>query len=311
MPAGNRLMAMAGVFTLLGFLGSFWWMLDLCAHFRLQYFWLFAFMVGLQLYKKKKRLAGLAALGLLVNGMTILPLYIGPAGEAQGAPLKILSYNVNSFNNRYEEVKEYILAHDAHLVFLMEMNQDWMTGLEGLSSKYRVVRKRLRADNFGVVLLARIPVKTASIRNFSKYSPPSIEAVFSWEGREILFYGTHPMPPSRARLAEERDLQLHHTALWIKGQKRPAVVVGDLNATPWSAAFRSFVAESGLLNSQRGYGVQVSWSPMPLLLNIPIDHVLHDPRLVTTARFVGPAMGSDHRPIHVTLAWKKNGEDGP
>ena len=39
--------------------------------------------------------------------------------------------------------------------------------------------------------------------------------------------------------------------------------------------------------------------PVP---KIPIDHAFHDPRLTTTARRVGPAVGSDHLPLEFELA---------
>lgn len=81
-----------------------------------------------------------------------------------------------------------------------------------------------------------------------------------------------------------------------------AIVLGDLNATPWSHAFRALLEDGELVSSQRGHGIQGSWRREPWPLSLPIDHCLHAPSLVTLERHLGPFLGSDHRPLHVALA---------
>lgn len=122
------------------------------------------------------------------------------------------------------------------------------------------------------------------------------------------------MPLDRGRVHEQAavvgragDALLAWIADWAARQTDPVVVLGDLNATPWSHAFRSLVDEAGLVNSLRGRGLQPS-CPAPLgLLGIPIDHLLHSPALATVERERGPAFGSDHRMLHVRLAWVGEG----
>ena len=80
------------------------------------------------------------------------------------------------------------------------------------------------------------------------------------------------------------------------------LVVGDFNATPWSAPFRNLVATADLENSQRGFGLQPSFpTTSSLLLRVPIDHLVHSPALEVTDRQLGPALGSDHFPLVVDL----------
>jgi endonuclease/exonuclease/phosphatase (EEP) superfamily protein YafD len=81
---------------------------------------------------------------------------------------------------------------------------------------------------------------------------------------------------------------------------RVPVVLGDLNASPWSTDFR-LLLDAGLLDSERGFGPQGTF-PAGWAVQLPIDHCLHDPALVTTAREVGADLGSDHRPLLVELA---------
>jgi endonuclease/exonuclease/phosphatase (EEP) superfamily protein YafD len=91
-------------------------------------------------------------------------------------------------------------------------------------------------------------------------------------------------------------------------------VVGDLNVTPWNAAFRHLQRDGGLVSSQHGFGLQPTWPtaaslapwpPVPGLpapLRVPIDHLLHTPDLVAVDRRLGPSLGSTHRALEVELA---------
>jgi endonuclease/exonuclease/phosphatase (EEP) superfamily protein YafD len=78
-------------------------------------------------------------------------------------------------------------------------------------------------------------------------------------------------------------------------------VVGDLNATPWSSGLRIATA-SGL-----GFrSLQPAWTPTwqaGSVFAIPIDHALGTAPLVITRRMVGPDLGSDHRPLVVSVGW--------
>lgn len=81
---------------------------------------------------------------------------------------------------------------------------------------------------------------------------------------------------------------------------------GRLNASPWSHGF-SLVTRAGLVNSQRGYGIQASWPVDKPLEAIPVDHLVHSPELTTVDRHLGEPHGSGHHPLFVTLASAKGG----
>ena len=65
------------------------------------------------------------------------------------------------------------------------------------------------------------------------------------------------------------------------------------------------LAAAGLRDSLAGLDLLTagSWPDLPWPLRIAIDHCWHDPALVAVERAVGPALGSDHRPLQVALAW--------
>jgi endonuclease/exonuclease/phosphatase (EEP) superfamily protein YafD len=79
------------------------------------------------------------------------------------------------------------------------------------------------------------------------------------------------------------------------------IVMGDLNATPWSQPFRRLVARSGLCDSRAGFGIAASYPADSTVLRIPIDHVLITCSIGVADRRVERDIGSDHRPVIVDL----------
>ena len=83
---------------------------------------------------------------------------------------------------------------------------------------------------------------------------------------------------------------------------RGAVVLGDLNATPWSHGFRDLKQTGRLHSSLDGRGLQATWPSALGRLGVPIDHLLYSTGLTVVARSPGPSFGSGHRSLWVTLA---------
>jgi endonuclease/exonuclease/phosphatase (EEP) superfamily protein YafD len=119
-------------------------------------------------------------------------------------------------------------------------------------------------------------------------------------GRNLVLVGTHPLPPVGNVAAARRDAQLQATARWLARQPEAALLLGDLNATPWSYGMRLLTANSGLrLATTAGRPTWRVGSPFAL----PIDHALVSGHLRILAREIGPEVGSDHRPQRIDLGW--------
>jgi endonuclease/exonuclease/phosphatase (EEP) superfamily protein YafD len=102
--------------------------------------------------------------------------------------------------------------------------------------------------------------------------------------------------------AARRDRQLRAVADAVaRGAPGPTVVVGDLNATRWSAGFAPLIG-AGLRDSATGWGWQPTWPADLGPLGVPIDHVLHSPDLRVVSRSVPAWPGSDHRAVQAVLA---------
>jgi endonuclease/exonuclease/phosphatase (EEP) superfamily protein YafD len=135
---------------------------------------------------------------------------------------------------------------------------------------------------------------------------PAIEADLRWNEEEVRLLALHTMQPAGLGVSEIRDRQLAEVTEWVASGNRPTIVVGDLNATPWSFAFKDLLEDGQLIDSERGFGLQGTWrAHWSAPFRLPIDHVLHTRDFVTVRRELGPVLGSDHLPLHVALRWSE------
>jgi endonuclease/exonuclease/phosphatase (EEP) superfamily protein YafD len=177
--------------------------------------------------------------------------------------------------------------------------------MESSGLDYRVIRGR--SDNliFGTLVLARQTVDASSF-GFAEGDGRAIALAYQPEGwpEQVKILSSHPVAPTSAERASLRDAQLGFAADWAAQQDGAYMVVGDLNASPWSSPFRGLVSDGGLRNSQLGFGLQPSFSANTIFpLRVPIDHLLHSQDLRVTDRRLGPPMGSDHFPLLVDLQY--------
>ena len=85
-------------------------------------------------------------------------------------------------------------------------------------------------------------------------------------------------------------------------EEDPVIVLGDLNATPWSPVFKKLLGETRLVDARRGFGLRPTWPSTFPPLWIPIDHCLVSPGIEIRDFRVGPACGSDHHALVVDMA---------
>lgn len=316
----------AVVLTVAGFLGGWHWLIDLAAHFRLQYALGLTLLALLAAARRRWiRLAVLiAAAG--VNGWLVASLWLPPVGmppaasasptaasSAAAPPLRLAVANVSTQNPRKAEALDAIAAMNADVVLLIEVSPEWFEVIPRHLPGYRTVMARAQWDNFGMALMVADDSPWAC-EGTTQWMPPdqlpAADAVLTrGNGERWRLLGVHPVPPMSARGAASRNETLATAAAWTHNHPDdPKLLVGDLNATPWCTAFRELVAETGLINSMRGHGLAPSWPSLDALPYaatavgmIPIDHVMHSASIRTRKRQTFRIPGSDHRGVLVEL----------
>jgi len=305
---GRVFAALAALLLLPGWLGLFgnWcWVLELLSHFRWQYLIAAAAVAAWAAWRRRHLILSLALVTLLLNAALIGQLAWQPqlrgAAFAPDFQLRVLSVNVLGSNRDSQAVIEEVLASDADVAVFIEVNDRWLHDLQSLEARYPFQIAEPRPDNFGIALFSRLPLADEEVLHLGSGQRPSIAATMTQAGRRFRIIGTHPPPPMSRQMASYRDEQLDLLAEYVELSTVPVILVGDLNATPWSAGLHTLTA--GALGFR---GLDPPWTPtwrVRTPFAIPIDHAMCTAPLVITRRKVGADVGSDHRPIVADIAW--------
>lgn len=295
--------------SLAGWCGDWHWLPDLFAHFRLPL--VVAAAVGLVAAMVRGTIVTrrLLAVACLANAWPLLPYWLPPratdsrrAAARERDPLSVVSVNVHGPNREVDRVVAYLRDRRADLVALVEVRPECAAALESLRDEYPHRVAHPRPDNFGLAVLSRRPLVEPRIEAFGGVTCPVMVVRVGADADGFLLVVVHPHPPIGPRDAAALRTQLAAVADFVAAAPLPCLVAGDFNATPWSAAFRDFVARSGLRDSALGHGVQPTWNARLGLPVLPIDHVLVPAGFRVLGRRVGPDVGSDHLPVEVELA---------
>ena len=302
------LAAAAGTVALLcsfaGHAARLGWLFELTSHFRLQYT-IFLLALGVAFSLRQRVLpASLFLAGALINFLSLAPFLPGTrsAEPVDAQKLRVLLINVHSANPDSARVLGVIEQTQPDLVLLEEITPQWMDRLAGLRTRYPHAVCASREDNFGIALFSRIALTRAQIVYLGEAELPSVEAEFSLSGKGVLFLGTHPVPPASPFDLHLRNDQLRAVASRLGTWTGPALLLGDLNTTPYSPHFADLIRTSRLRDTARGFLLQGTWPAAVPPLRIPLDHCLASPEFRVSHRRVGPRVGSDHLPLNIVLS---------
>lgn len=279
-----------------------YWAFDLFTHFRVQLSLGLLLAALLLLFSTRKKLS-LLFFGVLCVYLTeILPFYVpAPAGE-KGEELNVILINVNSSSGDPEQVLAYLQSREADLIVIQEFSSRWTVLSNALVTRYPYQMEEIREDNFGMALFSKLPLSGNEIFYFTEEEVPSLSTEIQVGDRRVFVLATHPVPPVSADYTAARNRQLQEVAAFLADNSGPVILLGDLNSSPWSPAFKDLIEGTGLQNSMQGFGIQPSWPSFIPLLWTPLDHLLHSPEFTVTDRRIGANVGSDHFPLEVMLS---------
>jgi len=283
-----------------GWLSEWHWLLDLTTHFR--HSWFLASVGGLALALALRRLpaAAILAAAVVINGVDLARYWLPPPAappRAAKEPVFLVSMNVRRINRETAAAVSYLRSRRPDVAAVIEVDDRWAAALEGLGDLFPHRLIVPRADNFGIAVLARCPLVDARVVEFSPSGYPSIVATVRHASGDFRVIATHPYPPFTSTAWTTLIAHLDGVAAEASRGPPASVVVGDLNATPWSYPFRRLLASAGLVDSALGRGVQATYHAGLPAPRIPIDHVLVPGAATVLRRGMGPANGSDHFPV--------------
>jgi endonuclease/exonuclease/phosphatase (EEP) superfamily protein YafD len=289
-----------GAATLGALLGGATWPLSLLEHFRHVYLALAVAAALTALALAMWRWLDAAAVIGLLNAIVLAPTCGGAPLVAQGpaTPVRLVALNVHTSSAAFDEVAALLAEARPDVLALVEVDQRW---LDALAPALRAIGPCVRVprdDNFGMALCARGELR-AEVWTLSTGRPAIVGHAHIGEA-SLATVVAHPIPPIDPRLQAEQARELDELATLARAAQAalgPTVLVGDLNATPWSRPFVRLLAASGLRDSRAGQGVGATFPSALGWAGLPIDHALVSPGIGVAGRHVGRDVGSDHRPV--------------
>ena len=295
----------AAAATALGFLAPLIPAFDLINNFRVA---LAAFTVlllpGALIAGDRRLLRPIATLALLQAGLLLLPLArAGDHDSGRTSTLRFLTFNLHVDNNRFDEIADYVLSSRADIVTLQEVS---CAAAEQLIPKLKphYPHAFVSADNcFGIALLTKRPMTmSGQVVVAPRQRPLLVWARLDWGGTALAVTTAHPIPPLAPN---DQASQITRLIMHVASLTGPQIVAGDFNLTPFSWGFARL--------NNAGLGHQVSyrttWAPLWVAGWLPplftIDNMLTTRNVVANRVLVGPALGSDHRPVIVDFALAK------
>jgi len=258
---------------------------------------------------ERKALVGLGLTGVVALLVLMAPELVAalrtPEKPARTAStIKLVQFNLWADNRDADATAAWLLKQNADVVIAEEAGGRSWPVLTALKEAYPY-RIRCRASwGCDTRIYSRWPI----VREHGFYEDDD-GLVGAWAtlrhpSGDFTVVGNHfvwPVPAGQWQ-AQSRTLVRKIQPF----PKDTLIVTGDFNSTPWSWSLRRQDKALGLERRTRalpswptGAFSRVTGAPFPIL---PIDHVYAGKAWKTVKVERGPSLGSDHRPIVVTLA---------
>lgn len=247
---------------------------------------------------------GLAAITLS------LVLLIGPymgdrsATRNMSPNLVVAMANVLVSNDRLEEILEQL--PDSDVLALIETSTSWKDRLDSITSRWPFQWSDLRDNPFGLTVLTREQVDSSSWIKMIPGGYPAFRCDIRIDDNPVTIIVVHAMSPQSMSMLRTRDEQFNMLSGMIQKIPGNVILIGDLNASPWSASLLNLMHETGLRNSRSNMGLagirSGTWpTQAPALMRLPIDHCLVRGNITPLRTTTFEVPGADHLGLRVEL----------
>ncbi|WP_269716465.1 endonuclease/exonuclease/phosphatase family protein [Caulobacter sp. NIBR2454] len=227
-----------------------------------------------------------------------------------GQTLKIVQFNAWGRNEDPEESARWLLAQDADILVLEEAYGAAGRFHKKIRAAYPYRTGCPKARPCQNLILSRLkPTVQGDFaeRTIRRDGKPFLSVLYAGFGRgddAFTVMGAHYAWPWPAGYQQRQSAALAKKLGAF--DRETMILTGDFNSTPWSFAMRRQDKAFGMERRTRALA---TWPARfdragfhPLFPILPIDHVYAGKAWRTVKVERGPRLGSDHRPVVVTLA---------
>lgn len=249
---------------------------------------------------------GLGVATLLACSVLMLPeLWASwrfkPATPA-ASDLKIVQFNIWHDNKTPEKSLAWVMAQDADVVIVEEGAGDAWPAIQALKTAYPFAScdKVSKCETW--IFSRKKMIARGGMPTDRPYLSGAWATLADAKG-PFTVVGVHYTWPVPAGIQQNQSRKLVRFASDF--DKKSTIITGDFNSTPWSFTLKRQDKALGLRRWTRAIPSwpaskfsRVMVAPAPFL---PIDHVYAGGEWYAVNVERGPALGSDHRPILITL----------
>jgi endonuclease/exonuclease/phosphatase (EEP) superfamily protein YafD len=277
------------------------WVVELTAHFRVQYLAATAVLLVPLALRRLYRVSAALVLASSISAAVVVPyLPLGSPADSGGASIKVLSVNISFGRFSPRRLLELIREEDPDVLVAQELTPYADKELAELDTAFPY-RYELPADGpNGIGVWSRLEFE--DVKPLALARLPAIQARIRSPSGTFTVLGVHLSAPTSPRRAESRNVELRELAARVAAIDGPVIVAGDFNITPYSPYFADFLAGTGLKDARRGRTLSASWPTASWIAGIPIDHVAASDGFSILSHRRLPDFGSDHYGIVVDVA---------
>jgi endonuclease/exonuclease/phosphatase (EEP) superfamily protein YafD len=258
---------------------------------------------------ERKAIAGTALVGIAAILLLMTPELLSPPHHpqkpAQGSQtLKLIQFNAWAENHDPKGTAAWLLDQNADIVVMEESGARASTIVKALRVAYPYTNACPGKYGCDTRIFSRWPIADSHEFHDGRDGLTGAWTTLRHPSGDFTVMGAHFVWPIPAGPWQSQSRTL--VAAVARFPKDSLIVTGDFNSTPWSWGLRR---QDRALGLQRRTRALASWpsgafsrvvsAPFPIL---PIDHVYAGEAWKTVAVERGPVLGSDHRPVVVTLA---------
>lgn len=244
---------------------------------------------------------GLSSTAVVLSAPDIWPSQIS---QPYGSKVKVIQFNLKPGRDDEDAIVAWLAKERPDVVILQDLTTSLSTRLSAALPELRLSC----THECEVALATRFPLSRQRSYGRGGYglTPATLISHLQIDGMEVIFVATHLARPTFGGKSSPTEIIQVQSAniSRLEGLLRLAprdrmVVIGDMNATPWSWPGRRL---KGVLRLQRRTGVMATWPAVSWIPPIlPIDQIYAGKSWQTIQVRRGPKLGSDHYPAVVTL----------
>lgn len=219
--------------------------------------------------------------------------------------LKVTTVNVLYDNpDKAETLGKELDSLDSDIIFMVEYGPEVAEGLHPLSLKYKNIYFPENDNNDMPDIAIYSKYELYNTRTVWFKNRPILLAEINFNGETITVSTIHTMSPVNALRTQTWFEEFKKFEQIFGNIKTPLIVAGDFNASIGHRPYRDFVNNTNLKDTTLGVNTWSNRNWIPTWMHL--DHVLVSKHWNKNAdTIVGKGVGSDHKPVTVTLSLAK------